>query len=66
MNAYTAALLALQTPQQRFRRELVQSLVEYIDCMRKQNKELRDNQTPFTDDALPDVIETGELGWLTQ
>jgi hypothetical protein len=23
-------------------------------------------QIPFTDDALPDVIETGELGWLTQ
>jgi hypothetical protein len=23
-------------------------------------------QIPFTDDALPDVIETGELGWLTR
>jgi hypothetical protein len=65
MNAYTAALLALQTPQQRFRRELVQSLVEYIEHMRKMNTELRE-PVPFTDDALPDVIETGELGWLTQ
>jgi hypothetical protein len=65
MNAYTAALLALQTPQQRFRRELVQSLVEYIEHMRKMNTELRE-PVPVTDDALPDVIETGELGWLTQ
>jgi hypothetical protein len=65
MNAYTTALLALQTPQQRFRRELVQSLVEYIEHMRKMNAELRE-PVPFTDDSLPAVIQTGELEWLTQ
>ena len=45
MNAYTAALLALQTEQKRFPREMVARLVEYIEGMRKENERLRNNLT---------------------
>lgn len=41
MNAYTAALLALQTERQWYRRQEVESLVKYIEHMREQNADLR-------------------------
>ena len=45
MNAYTVALLALQTEQKRFPREMVARLVEYIEAMRQENARLRNNLT---------------------
>lgn len=61
MRAYTEALLLLRTPQKRFRRELLERLMDEYRAL--QNK-INPPEIPFTDTTLPAVIEVGELEWL--